>query len=126
MISFEILYLIFGTFVISAGVIMIAVYSLTNPWWRTHLGRMMITYAAAEILMSALLVSTVVWHFSPYWFRAVWFVLQVVVGCTFWFQTITIIRLRRRRLQHSDVFAARRFDRHIRDHIEETENGRSS
>ena len=95
--SFEILYLIFGTFTISAGVIMIIVYSLTNRWWRTHLGQMMIIYAVAEILMSLLLMITVVGHFSPHWFRGVWFGLQTVVGCTFWFQTITIVRLYRQR-----------------------------
>lgn len=97
--SFEAWYLLFGTFVVSAGVIMVTVYSLTNPWWRTHLGRMLITYAVAEIMMSALLMSTVVWHFSPHWFRGVWFGLQFVVGCTFWFQTFIIIRLHRQRVR---------------------------
>lgn len=95
--SFETLYLIFGSFVITAGLIMVTVYSLTNPWWKTHLGRMLIAYAAAEILMSVLLMTTVVWHFSPHWFRGLWFALQTVVGCTFWFQTLTIVRLRKQR-----------------------------
>lgn len=97
MTDFEIMYLVFGSFVTSAGVIMITTYSLTNPWWRGHLGRMMVTYAAAEVLMSVLLLVTVVGHVTPEWFRAVWFGLQTIVGCTFWFQTVTIIRLHRRR-----------------------------
>lgn len=97
MISFETTYLIFGTFVISAGIIMITVYSLTNPWWRGHLGRMMITYATAEVIMSALLMSAVVWHVSPHWFRGAWFILQTVVGATFWFQTFMILTLYRQK-----------------------------
>lgn len=95
MVKFEVLYLIFGSFITSAGVIMVITYSLTNPWWRSHIGRMMITYAVAEILMSVLLLITVVGHVSPEWFRGVWFGLQVIVGCTFWFQTFTIIKLHR-------------------------------
>lgn len=95
MTGFEVMYLCFGSFVTSAGLIMIVVYSLTNPWWRTHLGRMMITYAAAEVLMSLLLLLTVVGHVSPVWFRTVWFALQTVVGGTFWFQTAVIIQLYR-------------------------------
>lgn len=94
---FEILYLVFGSFVTLAGVVMIAVYSASYPWWRDHLGRMMITYAAAEVCMSAILLVTVVGHVSPFWFRAVWFGLQIIVGCTFCFQTATILRLRRQR-----------------------------
>lgn len=96
MSSFETLYLIFGSFIISAGLIMVTTYTLTNPWWRTHLGRMMVTYAVAEILMSGLLMMTIVGHFAPHWFRAAWFTLQTIVGATFWFQTVTIIRLHRR------------------------------
>lgn len=105
MSDFEIMYLIFGTFVVSAGVVMITTYSLTNPWWKTHIGRMMITYAAAEILMSVLLLATVVWHVSPHWFRGVWFGLQTVVGCTFWFQTFTIVRLRQNRIKQERMSA---------------------
>jgi hypothetical protein len=93
--GFEIMYLIFGSFIISAGIVMVVTYSATNPWWRTHLGRMMITYAVAEILMSSLLMTTVVGHIAPHWFRGVWFGLQTIVGCTFWYQTFTIIRLHR-------------------------------
>lgn len=97
MSDFEILYMIFGSFVTAAGVIMIGTYSVSYPWWKDHLGRMMITYAAAEVFMSLILLVTVVGHVSPLWFRAVWFGLQTVVGGTFCFQTVTIIRLRRRR-----------------------------
>lgn len=95
MTTFEVTYLIFGIFVISAGVVMITVYSMTYPWWQGHLGRMMITYAAAEVIMSALLMSAVVWHVSPHWFRIAWFVLQTVIGGTFWFQTLMIVTLHR-------------------------------
>lgn len=95
--TFEWLYLGFGSFLTLAGVTMIVTYSLTNPWWRTHIGRMMITYAAAEVIMSTLLLSAVVWHFNPEWFRAAWFALQLVVGSTFVFQTVMIIKLHRRR-----------------------------
>jgi hypothetical protein len=99
MTKFEVMYLVFGTFITSAGVVMVLTYTLTNPWWKTHIGRMMITYAVAEILMSALLMATVVWHVSPEWFRGVWFVLQTVVGCTFWFQTYVIVRLHQQRTE---------------------------
>lgn len=103
MTDFEIMYLIFGTFVTSAGVIMITTYSVAYPWWKDHLGRMMITYALAEILMSALLVMAVVWHFSPHWFRGVWFGLQTVVGSTFWFQTYMILKLRQQRIREGSA-----------------------
>lgn len=99
MSPFEILYLVFGGHLIMAGLIMITVYSLTNPWWTTHIGRMMITYAAAEILMSVLLMAAVVGHFNPHWFRAAWFALQTVVGSTFWFQTYVIVRLHQEKLK---------------------------
>ena len=97
MTGFEVMYLCFGTFVTSAGVIMIVSYSLTNPWWRNHIGRMLVMYAMAEVVMSLILLLTVVAHVSPQWFRGVWFVLQTIVGCTFWFQTWTIYRLYRQR-----------------------------
>lgn len=97
MSDFEILYLVFGTFVTAAGIIMIGTYSASYPWWREHIGRMMITYAAAEVFMSLILLVTVVGHVSPLWFRAVWFGLQTIVGATFCFQTAMIVRLRRRR-----------------------------
>jgi len=98
MVPFEIMYLIFGGHLVLSGVSMVVAYSLSYPWWREHLGRMLVTYAVAEILMSVLLLVTVVGHVSPHWFRAVWFALQVIVSGTFWFQFATIIRLRRQRL----------------------------
>jgi hypothetical protein len=97
MSEFETLYLIFGSYIISAGAVMVLVYTLTNPWWRNLLGRMLVTYAVAEIIMSTLLMITVVGHITPYWFRAAWFVLQTVVGSTFWFQTWAILKLHRER-----------------------------
>lgn len=105
MSSFETAYLIFGSFIISAGLIMVITYSLTNPWWSAHLGRMMVTYALAEVLMSALLMAAVVGHVNPTWFRGVWFALQTVVGCTFWFQTLVIIKLHRekRRMRREET-----------------------
>jgi hypothetical protein len=93
--AFEWMYLGFGSFITLSGITMVVTYSVTNPWWRSHLGRMMITYAVAEILMSTLLMVSVVAHFSPLWFRGVWFALQVTVGVTFCFQTSTILRLHR-------------------------------
>jgi len=97
MTGFEVMYLCFGTFVTSAGIVMVVTYSLTYPWWTTHVGRMLVIYAVAEILMSLILLLAVVAHLNPTWFRLVWFVLQTVVGCTFWYQTWTILRLYRQR-----------------------------
>ena len=97
MSGFQILYLVFGLFIITAGLTMIITYTMTNPWWRNLLGRMMITYAAAEVLMSLILLLAIVIQLSPSWFRWAWFTLQVIVGCTFWFQTVTIVQLHLRR-----------------------------
>lgn len=94
---FEWMYLIFGGYLVLAGLSMVIAYSLTNPWWRTQLGRMMVTYAMAEVLMSTLLTSTVVWHFNPIWFRTVWFFLIGIVGLTLTYQTYTIVKLNRQR-----------------------------
>jgi hypothetical protein len=99
--AFEILYLCFGSFVAIAGVAMIGTYSATYPWWRNHVGRMMVTYAGAEVLMSLLLLFTVVGHVSPMWFRAVWFILQTAVGCAFCFQTVLLVRLYRQRRERA-------------------------
>lgn len=96
MIAFKIEYAIFGSFVIVSGLVMIITYSLTNPWWKSHLGRMMIAYATAEILMSSLLMITIEFQISPTWFRGVWFALQSIVGLCLSYQTYEIIRLHRR------------------------------
>jgi hypothetical protein len=100
--GFEIAYLCFGSFIVLAGLIMIATYSLTNRWWQTHVGRMMVTYAAAEVLMSLLLTVTIVLHLHPIWFRGAWFVLQLIVGATFCYQTAAIVKLHRQRMTHEE------------------------
>jgi hypothetical protein len=87
----------FTTFVVVSGLTMIITYSLSYPWWRSGLGRMMITYASAEIAMSAILCSSIVFRYGPEWFRGLWFGLQAIVGLTFCAQTTAIIRLRRAR-----------------------------
>lgn len=88
-------YLVFGSFVILSGLAMVISYSLTSPWWRSHLGRMMITYALAEIGMSTLLMVTVEFSVSPAWFRTVWFVLQTMVGTALTYQTYVIFKVAR-------------------------------
>lgn len=83
-----------------AGLTMITTYTATNPWWRTHIGRMMVIYASAEIGMSMILMLAVADHVGPRWFGPVWlpwFALQVIVGGCFVYQTIVIIRLYRLR-----------------------------
>lgn len=95
--AFRIAYLIFGTFICVSGVVMITTYSLSFPWWRDPLGRMLVIYAGAEVLMSGMLTVTVVAQTGPHWFRAVWFVLQIIVGSCFCYQTSTIARTRRDR-----------------------------
>lgn len=100
--SFEILYLCFGGFVCLAGATMIVVYTVAYPWWRDHLGRMMVTYAAAEVAMAAILLLAVVAHIGPHWFRVLWFILQAVVGGCFCYQTWTIIALQRARRAHRE------------------------
>lgn len=99
MSEFNLVYLCFTGFLVTAGLAMIATYSLSYPWWREWLGRIVIIYASAEIAMSAILCLAVVFHIGPAWFRTVWFALQTVVGCTFCAQTAVIIRLRRQRRQ---------------------------
>lgn len=96
--AFEIEYLVFGGFNITACLVMIVVYTVTTPWWRNMLGRMMVAYAAADMIMASLLMATVVGHFAPHWFRTAWFALQTVVGAIFWFQTAMIIKLHRERV----------------------------
>jgi hypothetical protein len=88
-------YLASGSFTCLAAIVMLTVYSFTTNWWRTHLGRMMATYAVAETGMSAIFVAGVSFHINPYWFRWVWISLQVTVGLVLWYQTFTIFRLNR-------------------------------
>lgn len=97
--EFELTYLCFTGFLVASGLIMIVTYSLNYPWWRSWLGRIVIIYASAEIAMSAILCSAVVFHIGPAWFRGVWFALQTIVGVTFCAQTAVIVRLRRGRKQ---------------------------
>lgn len=96
--GFRIVYLCFGSFVCLAGLSMILIYSLSYPWWRDTVGRMMVTYASAEILMSLILLLAVVAHMSPHWFRNLWLLLQAIVGACFVYQSWTILRLRRNRV----------------------------
>jgi uncharacterized membrane protein len=97
-------YLASGSFTCLAALVMLTVYSLTTNWWRTHLGRMMATYAVAETGMAAIFVAGVSFHINPHWFRWAWIGLQVTVGIVLWYQTITIIRLNRsvRKAQEGD------------------------
>lgn len=105
MSGFEIAYLCFGSFIVLAGLTMIVTYSLTNRWWLSHIGRMMITYASAEVIMSLILTLTVVLHLHPIWFRAVWFLLQMILGGTFVYQTVVIVTLdQRRRAREEDRY----------------------
>lgn len=97
--TFQVEYAWFGGSVIVSGLLMITMYSLSYPWWRDLVGRMMVTYASAEITMSTLLMVTVVFQTGPTWFRPAWFILQSIVAWCFLFQTYTILRLRRRREQ---------------------------
>lgn len=95
--AFRIAYLVFGSFICVSGAAMIVTYSRSYPWWRDSMGRMMVVYAGAEILMSGMLTITVVAQTGPHWFRAVWFALQILVGSCFCYQTLAIIRLKRGR-----------------------------
>ena len=95
--AFQIEYLCFGGTLILAGLAMIVSYTASYPWWRDLLGRMMVTYAAAEVAMSTLLMITVVFRFGPDWFRPLWFALQTIITGCFVFQTWTIVKLRRAR-----------------------------
>lgn len=99
MTEFILMYLCFTGFLVTAGLTMIVTYSLSYPWWRDWLGRLVVIYASAEIGMSAILCLAVVWHINPAWFRGVWFALQAIVGLTFCAQTAAIVRLRRGRGQ---------------------------
>lgn len=89
----ELLYLYSGFFTSAAGLLMMITYSLTNPWWRTQVGRMLITYAVAETGMSFIFAMIIGFHINPTVFRYVWVGLQFTVGCTLWFQTGVIIQL---------------------------------
>lgn len=97
--DFVVLYLCFTGFLITAGLTMIVTYSLSYPWWKDWLGRLVIIYASAEIAMSAILGSAVVFRINPTWFRAAWFALQLIIGLVFCAQTAAIVRLRRGRRQ---------------------------
>lgn len=98
----ELLYLISGSFTSAAAFFMIVIYSLTNPWWTNHVGRMLITYAVAEMGMSMIFALAIGFHINPVLFRYLWVGLQAVVGCVLWGQTWIIFTLwRRRRRQHA-------------------------
>lgn len=92
----EITYAISGTFVCLAGLVMMTTYTLTNPWWRNHTGRMLITYAAAETGMSAIFAVLVIFRIDPVWFRWIWVSLQASVGVVLCYQTAMILRIHRR------------------------------
>jgi hypothetical protein len=96
--AFRIAYLIFGSFICVSGTTMIVTYSRSYRWWHEPVGRMMVIYAGSEVLMSGMLTITVVAQTGPHWFRAVWFALQILVGCCFTYQTVTINRLRHDRV----------------------------
>lgn len=93
--SLELTYLISGGFTATAGMVMLAVYSLSTSWWRSHTGRMLVTYAVAETGMSTIFALAVSLHINPVWFRVVWVGLQVTVGLALWYQTAMIVILNR-------------------------------
>jgi hypothetical protein len=95
--SFQVEYMIFGGVLILSGLLMIVTYTVSYPWWRDLLGRMMVTYAVAEITMATLLAVTVVWETGPTWFRPAWFTLQCMIAGCFLYQTWTIRKLKRER-----------------------------
>jgi len=95
--QFITLYLCFTGYLVTSGLTMIVTYTVSYPWWKEWLGRLVIIYASAEIGMSAILCQAVVFHSNPSWFRGVWFALQTLVGSTFVAQTAIIVRLRRGR-----------------------------
>lgn len=76
---------------------MMIVYSVTAPWWKSHTGRMLVTYAVAETGMSAIFAAAIVFQINPFWFRAVWVGLQITVGIVLWYQTTMIVILHRRK-----------------------------
>ena len=93
--STEIVYLASGGFTATAGSVMLIVYSLSTSWWRSHTGRMLVSYAVAETGMSAIFAAAVALHINPLWFRVVWVGLQVTVGLVLWYQTAMIVVLNR-------------------------------
>lgn len=95
--TFALMYLCFTGFLVTSGLTMIVTYSVNYPWWRSWLGRIVIIYASAEIAMSVILCTAVVFHINPAWFRSLWLTLQALIGVTFCGQTAVIVRLRRNR-----------------------------
>lgn len=93
--STEIVYLASGGFTATAGSVMLIVYSLSTKWWRSHTGRMLVSYAVAETGMSAIFAAAVALHINPVWFRVVWVGLQATVGLVLWYQTAMIVILNR-------------------------------
>jgi hypothetical protein len=96
--TFRLLYLLFGSFVCLSGLTMIGFYTASFPWWRDTVGRMMVIYAATEVAMSSVLLLAVVVRVGPHWFRGLWFILQIIVGVCFTYQTLVIYRLRKNRV----------------------------
>lgn len=94
---FQVEYLVFGGALVLSGLLMIFTYSVSYPWWKDLVGRMMVAYAASEILMASMLAVTVVWQTGPGWFRPAWFTLQSLIAVCFLYQTRTIRRLKRER-----------------------------
>lgn len=97
----ELMYLFSGIFTSLAAFLMIVIYTLTNPWWTNHVGRMLITYAVAEMGMSLIFALAIGFHINPVVFRYLWVSLQFTVGCVLWVQTwmIFVLWQRKRRQQ---------------------------
>lgn len=91
----ELTYAMSGSFTTLAGTVMIIAYSLSAPWWRSHTGRMLVSYAIAETGMSAIFAAATTFHINPVWFRVVWVGLQATVGVVLWYQTAMIIKFNR-------------------------------
>jgi hypothetical protein len=94
--TIEIVYGISGAFVALAGIAMMVTYTLTNPWWNNHTGRMLMTYAVAETGMAAIFALAIMGHLNPIGFRWVWVTLQATVGVVLCYQTAMILRIHRR------------------------------
>jgi hypothetical protein len=95
--SFEIEYICFTAWVVLTAVGMVITYTVSYPWWRSLLGRLVVAYALADSAMATLLCVAVVTRTGPSWFRWAWFGLQAVLGTTFLVQALAIGRLREER-----------------------------
>lgn len=81
-----------SAFTTVAGLVLVAVYGVVAPWWRSHVGLMMMVYAVTITALSTIALLATGFGVDPGVLRVVRAALILAVGLVMVSQTVIILR----------------------------------